>query len=84
MSEPTHQGDTGARADWSRVHTSLDWVAGWMAERGYSDAEIAYVVARPASPTVSTEVAFAAVEVPPSVEVSAPGGPVEGHGFRVA
>jgi hypothetical protein len=76
MSEPTRRGDTCARTDWSQVYTNLDWVAGWMADRGYTDAEIAYVVARPASPTVDAEVAFAAVKVPPLVDVFETGEPV--------
>ena len=46
MSEPTNEGGTSARADWSQVFTSLEWVEGWMADHGFTDAEIAYVVGR--------------------------------------
>ena len=73
MSEPTYHGDGTARGDWSQVYTNLDWVAQWMADRGYTDAEIAYVVAQPAVPAVTAEVALAPVEapveVPPVLEV---------------
>jgi hypothetical protein len=48
MSEPTYPGDTNAHGDWSQVYTNLDGVARWMAERGYTDAEVTYVVGEPA------------------------------------
>ncbi len=80
MSEPTYHGDGTARSDWSQVYTNLDWVAQWMADRGYTEAEIAYVVAKPALPTVAAEVALAPVEapveVPPLLEVFETGEPV--------
>jgi hypothetical protein len=76
MSEPTYQSDASARADWSRVYTNLDWVARWMADRGYSDSEIAYVVGQPATPAVGAEVEPAPVNVPSVVEVLETGGPV--------
>lgn len=63
MSEPTFQGDVSARGDWSQVYTNLDWVARWMADHGYTDTEIAYVVDRPLAAVVATEVAPAPVEL---------------------
>lgn len=50
MTQTAHHGDVSARGDWSRVHTDLDWVARWMAERGYSEDDVAYVLAPPAPP----------------------------------
>lgn len=64
MSEPTFQGDVSARGDWSQVYTNLDWVARWMADHGYTDTEIAYVVDRPLATVVATEVAPAPIEAP--------------------
>ncbi len=73
MSEPTFQGDVSARGDWSQVYTNLDWVARWMADHGYTDTEIAYVVDRPLGAAVATEVApapgEASVDVSPTAEV---------------
>ena len=67
MSEPTFQGDVSARGDWSQVYTNLDWVARWMADHGYTDTEIAYVVDRPLAAVVATEVTPAPIEVPVDV-----------------
>lgn len=70
MSEPAFEGDAPVRGDWSQVFTGLDWVARWMAERGYSDAEISYVVERPTTPLRAVEVAEA-IEVPGVSETAA-------------
>jgi hypothetical protein len=67
MSEPAFEGDAPVRGDWSQVFTGLDWVARWMAERGYSDAEISYVVERPTTPLRAVEV----TDVVPVTEVIA-------------
>lgn len=65
MSEPTYRAYATTRGDWSKVYTNLDWVARWMADHGYTDAEIAYVVgAQPTVPAVVAEVVLAPVETP--------------------
>ena len=61
MSEQTYPGDTSPGGDWSQVYTDLDWVARWMADRGYTDAEIGYVVDQPAIPAAAAEGAVAPV-----------------------
>ncbi|HEX2174472.1 MAG TPA: hypothetical protein VHG70_01060 [Nocardioidaceae bacterium] len=71
MSEPAFEGDAPVRGDWSQVFTGLDWVARWMAERGYSDAEISYVVERPTTPLRTVEVVEAA-DVPGIIEAVEP------------
>lgn len=73
MSEPTYQDHAPARGDWSQVFTNLDWVERWMADHGYTDAEIAYVVAKPVVPAVAAEVAVAPVEATPVAEVQPAG-----------
>lgn len=73
MSEPTYQAYATARGDWSKVYTNLDWVARWMADHGYTDAEVAYVVgAQPTVPAVVAEVVLAPVETPVEAPVEAP------------
>lgn len=62
MSEPTYPGDTPT-GDWSRVYTGLDWVARWMADRDYTDAEIDYVVGPRAARSAPVP-AFAPADVP--------------------
>ncbi len=73
MSEPTYPGDAPVRGDWSQVYTGLDWVAQWMSERGYSEAEVAYVLDRPvpvATPVVAVEPVAEAVEPEVDPEVA--------------
>jgi hypothetical protein len=47
MSDTTYPDDARTPGDWSQVHTGLEWVARWMADRSYTDAEIGYVVGEP-------------------------------------
>jgi hypothetical protein len=78
MSEPTYFGEASEHGAWSRVHTGLDWVARWMADRGYTDAEIAYVVGDPRVPAVPVEALAAVDPVEAHVDESADE-PVEAH-----
>jgi hypothetical protein len=73
MNELTYPGDVPAHGDWSQVYTGLGWVARWMADRGYSDAEISYVVGGGPSavPYVNVATTPEPVEVPTPASVVA-------------
>jgi hypothetical protein len=75
MSEPTYSDRAPARGDWSQVYTGLDWVAQWMNDHGYTDAEIGYVVgtsAVPQVPHVTVQPTLEPVDVPVDVPVDEP------------